>query len=164
MPTLRIATPADLPAIVAISNQAIAARNATADTTPFTLEVRLDWFTAHSADEYPIYVCGADDGQVLGWLSLSLYRGRSALARTAEVLYYVDYACHGNGIGSALMQVAITECPRLGKKVLVAILLKWNIPSIKLLEKFGFERWGFLPEVAEFSGDLCGHLYYGRKS
>ena len=62
MPTLRIAIPADLPAIVAISNQAIAARNATADTTPFTVEVRLDWFTAHSADEYPIYVCGADDG------------------------------------------------------------------------------------------------------
>ena len=107
------------------------------------MEVRLDWFTAHSVDEYPIYVCGADDGQVLGWLSLSLYRGRPALARTAEVSYYVDYACHGKGIGSALMQVAITECPRLGKKVLVAILLEWNIPSIKLLEKFGSSAGAF---------------------
>ena len=103
MPTPRIATPTDLSAIVAIYNQTIAARNTTADTTPFTVEARLDWFNAHSAGEYPIYVCEADDGQALGWLSLSPYRGRSALARTAEVSYYVDYACHGKGIGSALM-------------------------------------------------------------
>lgn len=47
--------------------------------------------------------------------------------------------------------------------MLVAILLEWNIPSIQLLEKFGFERWGFLPEVTEFPGGLCGYLYYGRK-
>jgi L-amino acid N-acyltransferase YncA len=58
MPTIRIVSPADLPAI--------AARNATADTTPFTVEARLDWFNAHTADEYPIYVCDADDGHVLG--------------------------------------------------------------------------------------------------
>jgi len=162
MPTLRIATPADLPAIVAIYNQAIASRTATADTVQFMVEARRGWFDAHAPDSYPIYVCEADN-QVVGYMSLSPYRDRLALARTAKVSYYVDYACHGKGIGSALMQDAITECPRLGKKVLVAILLEWNIPSIKLLEKFGFARWGFLPEVAEFSGGLCGHLYYGRK-
>jgi phosphinothricin acetyltransferase len=68
---LRLANTADLPAIVSIYNQAIAAGNATADTTPFTVEARLDWFNTHSADEYPIYVCETDNGQVLGWLSLS---------------------------------------------------------------------------------------------
>ena len=140
MSILRSITPADLPRLVEIYNQAIASLTATADTTPFTVEARLDWYTAHSADEYPIYVFEEDDGQVLGWLSLSPYRGRSALARTAQVSYYVDYAWHGKGIGSAFMQYAISECPRLGKKVMLAILLETNIPSIKLLEKFGFER------------------------
>ena len=163
MSLVRIATQADLPAIVAIYNQAIAAQNATPDTTAFTVEERLDWFGSHSADEYPIYVCEGEEGRILGWLSLSPYRERPALSRTAEISYYVDYAFHDKGIGSALMQHAIAECPRLGKQLLLAILLERNTPSIKLLEKFGFKKWGFLPEVAELPGGLCGHLYYGRK-
>lgn len=160
--TVRLATLDDLPWIVEIYNQAIVSRNATADTVPFAVEQRLDWFHAHPADEHPLYVY-EEGGRVLGWLSLSPYRGRPALSRTAEVSYYVDYACHGKGIGSALMTHMLEDCPRTGLRVLVAILLEWNTGSRKLLEKFGFERWGFLPEVAEFDGKVTGHLYYGRK-
>lgn len=162
MNTIRLAIPANLPRLVEINNQAITSRTATANTIPFLVKARRGWFYTHAHDSYPIYVCEADN-QVVGYLSLSPYRDCPALARTVEVSFYVDYACHGEGIGSDLMQYAITESPRLGKKVLVAILHEWNISSIKLLEKFGFERWGFLPEVAEFSGGLCGHLYNGRK-
>jgi phosphinothricin acetyltransferase len=75
----------------------------------------------------------------------------------------VDYSQHGKGIGSALMQYALEDCVRIGKKVLLAIVLEWNTASIKLLEKSSFDKWGYLPEVAEFSGRQCGHLYYGRK-
>ncbi|MBI4730855.1 MAG: N-acetyltransferase [Chloroflexi bacterium] len=160
--TIRIAILSDLPGIVATYNQAIAARNATADTVPFTVEQRLDWFHAHTPEAYPIYVY-EQDGQVLGWLSVSPYRGRPALVRTAEVSYYVDYAHHGRGIGSALMAHALEDVSRLGKKVYLAILLEWNTGSIRLLEKFGFEQWGYLPEVAEFDGRLCGQFYYGKK-
>lgn len=159
--TVRLAALADLPRIVEIYNQAIASRTATADTTPFTVEQRLDWFRAHPADEYPLYIY-EENGQVLGWLSLSPYRGRPALRRTAEVSYYVDYASHGRGIGSFLMAHMLQNCPP-SVKVLVAILLEWNTGSIKLLEKFGFERWGFLPDVAQFDDKVTGHLYYGRK-
>lgn len=163
MPTIRIATPTDLLAIVTIYNQAISAGNATADTSPFTMEARIDWFNVHSENEYPIYVYEAENGQVLGYLSLSPYRGRAALSRTAEVSFYVDYRHHAKGIGSALMKYALEDCERIGKKMLLAILLETNIPSIKILEKFRFEKWGYLPEVAEFSGSVCGHLYYGRR-
>jgi phosphinothricin acetyltransferase len=162
MNTIRLGIPADLPRLVEIYNQAIASHTATADTVPFLVEARRGWFDAHAPDSNPIYVCEADN-QVVGYLSLSPYRNRPALARTAEISYYVDYACHRRGVGSALMKVAISESPRLGKSVLVAILLEWNIPSIKLVEKFSFEKWGYLPEVAEYSGQLGGHLYYGRK-
>jgi phosphinothricin acetyltransferase len=61
------------------------------------------------------------------------------------------------------MQYALADCARIGRKVLLAIVLEWNAPSIKLLEKFGFEKWGYLPEVAEFGERLCGHLYYGKR-
>ncbi len=162
MASIRLATLADLPRIVDIYNQAIAARNVTADMVPFTVEQRLDWFQVHTPEAYPICVC-EQDGQVLGWLSVSPYRGRPALRRTAEVSYYVDYGHHGGGIGSALLAHALADAPRLGKKVYIAILLERNTGSIRLLEKFGFERWGYLPEVAEFDGQLCGQFYYGRR-
>jgi phosphinothricin acetyltransferase len=61
------------------------------------------------------------------------------------------------------MAHALEDVPRIGKKVYLAILLAWNTGSLRLLEKFGFERWGYLPEVAEFDGKLCGQYYYGRK-
>jgi phosphinothricin acetyltransferase len=162
MHKIRIASLTDLPRIVEIYNQVITAGNATADTVPFSVEARLDWFNQHDANQYPIYVCKDESRKILGYLSLSPYRDRPALARTAEVSYYVDYGQHGKGIGSALMQHALADCARIGKKVLLAIVLEWNAPSIKLLEKFGFEKWGYLPDVAELDGRLCGHLYYGR--
>jgi len=159
---IRFATQIDLYRIVAIYNQAISFHNATADTVPFTAEQRLEWFESHHPDSYPIYIY-EDSTEVLGWLSISPYRLRPALSRTAEVSYYVDYAQHGKGIGSALMRHALDDVPRLGKKVYLAILLEWNTRSIHLLENFGFEKWGYLPEVAEFDGRLCGQFYYGRR-
>ncbi len=161
--TIRFAETRDLPRLVDIYNQAILSQNATGDTIPFSSETRWDWFNRHSNDHYPIYVCTDEAGKVQGYLTLSPYRDRPAMAHTAEISYYVDYAFHGQGIGSALMQNALEDCPRLKLRVLLAILLEWNQPSVRLLEKFGFEKWGYLPEVADFSGRLCGHLYYGRK-
>ena len=161
MSTLRLATLSDLPRLVDIYNQAIASHTATADILPFTVETRRLWFDAHSPDAYPIYVYELD-GQVLGYLSISPYRDRPALARTAEVSYYVDYAFHGRGIGSALMHHALADCAHIHKHVLLAILLESNLASLRLLKKFGFEKWGHLPDVAEFDGQLCGQFYYGK--
>jgi L-amino acid N-acyltransferase YncA len=163
MSGVRLALPADLPSIVAIYNQAITAGNATADTHPFNVNQRMDWFREHDPDTHPIYVYESNGGQILGWLSVSPYRGRPALARTGEVSYYVDYSQHHRGIGSELMQHAIQDAPRTGRKIFIAILLEWNIASIKLLEKYGYRRWGRMPEVAEYNSCLCAHLYYGRR-
>jgi L-amino acid N-acyltransferase YncA len=163
MNPVRLAVADDLPRLVAIYNQAIASGGATADISPYTVASRRAWFEEHAPDSHPIFVFDGGDGTVTGYLSLSPYRGRPALRRTAEVSYYVDYAHHGRGIGSALMAYAVAEAPRTGKKILLAIVLEGNAPSVHLLEKFSFVRWGFLPEVAELDGNMRGHLYYGRK-
>jgi L-amino acid N-acyltransferase YncA len=159
---IRPAAISDLPRLVAIYNQAINARNATADTVPFTVEQRLDWFHSHTPEAFPIHAY-EDAGEVLGWLSISPYRSRPALRRTAEVSYYVDYAHHSQGIGSTLLAHALADATRIDKQVYLAILLEWNTSSVRLLEKYSFEKWGYLPEVAEFDGRLCGQFYYGKK-
>lgn len=158
---IRFAKHSDLPCLVDIYNQAIITHRATADTIPFSEKERLPWFDSHSAEEYPIYVCEMKD-EVFGYLSVSSYRNRPALSRTAEISYYVDAAWQGKGVGTALMDYALSDALRIGKKIYLAIVLDWNTGSIRLLEKFGFIKWGYLPDVVELDGKLCGQFYYGR--
>ena len=160
---IRVASESDLPAIVEIYNQAVEQRFATADLRPVTVDERREWFDAHEPSAYPIHVFQQDKA-VVGWCSFSSYRsGREALLGTAEISYYVDRGAQGRGVGSALVQHAVREAPRLGKRVLFGILLERNDASMRLMEKCGFELWGRLPDVAMIDGELVSHLYYGRK-
>ena len=159
---IRLAHIDDLPAIVEIYNQSIPSQQFTGDTRPLRVEDRITWFHEHRADEHPIFVADAD-GQVAGWCSLSAYRpGRAALRFTAEISYYIGYAYHRQGVGTALVEHALAACPALGIHHLFAIVLEGNQASLRLLEKMGFAQWGYLPRVANFDGKEVGHLYYGR--
>jgi phosphinothricin acetyltransferase len=159
---IRIASPGDLPAITGIYNEAIEQRFATADLQPVTVDRRRAWFDEHDPASLPIFVFD-DNGVVRGWCSLSAYRpGREAVRRTAEISYYVGRDSRRRGIGSALVEHAVRESPRLGKHVLFAILLEKNQASVRLMTRCGFELWGKLPDVAAIDGELVSHLYYGR--
>jgi phosphinothricin acetyltransferase len=51
----------------------------------------------------------------------------------------------------------------LGIKTFFAIVLEYNFASQQLLERAGFARWGFLPDVADFDGTEVGRYYYGLR-
>ena len=160
---IRVAYEHDLSQIVEIYNQAVTQSGATADLAPVNVELRLGWFTDHNPDAYPIWVAEQSEC-ILGWCSLSAYRpGRMALRHTAEISYYVHEDHRRKGVASALIQHAIGQCPVLKIKNLFSLLLDVNVPSIRILEKFGFVKWGHMPDVAEFDGRTCGHLIYGRQ-
>lgn len=159
---VRIAIQSDLPAIVAIYNQAIAAGCQTAFTQQVTVEERRSWFAEHDPYHYPVFVF-EQDGIVCGWLSVSPYRqGREALRTCVEISYFVDGANRKKGIGSELLSNAIVTCDQMGYKQLLAIIIGNNVASIRLMERFGFEKWGVLPGVYNYSGVICDHLYYGK--
>ena len=162
--SIRLATDRDVPTITQIYNQAIALKSATADIEPVTeAQSKHAWLAGHSPDKYPVFVA-EQRGRLVGYASLSPYRsGRMALRHTAEISYYVHEDFRSMGFGSMLIEHAIAECPRLDLKTLFAILLDINPASVRLLEKFGFRQWGHLPDVAEFDGVECGHLYFGRR-
>ena len=159
---IRFAQLDDLPVIVDIYNQSIPSQQSTGDTQPLRVEDRLTWFEEHRPDGHPIFVAEVES-QVAGWCSLSAYRpGRAALRFTAEISYYLASAYHRRGIGTALVEHALAACPALQLRHLFAIVLEGNQASLRLLEKMGFEQWGYLPRVADFDGKEVGHLYYGR--
>lgn len=158
---IRLATIEDLPIIVNIYNQAIRSRCATGDMDEFKTEDRVNWFKKYNADSFPIYVAEIDK-TVVGFCTISPYReGRRAMSAVAEISYYLDYSFHKQGIGTALLKYAISDCRRIGVEHLLAILLDINLPSIKLLEKLNFKQWGHFPGIINLDGEKCGQFVYG---
>lgn len=158
---IRLSSESDLVQINEIYNFAIPSGISTADTEAITLKERKRWFKKHKPDQYPVFVA-EQDGQVLGWISLSAYRpGRKALRFTKEVSYYIHPDHQQKEIGSALMDFIIKNAPQYDTKIMLAMLLQQNTASIRLLKKYGFKKWGLIPRAADFNGREDAHLYYG---
>ncbi|MDN0074485.1 N-acetyltransferase family protein [Crenobacter sp. SG2303] len=160
--TFRLATAADLPAIVAIYNSTIPSRQVTADLEPVSVESRQDWFDAHQTPRRPLWVL-EQDGEVLGWASLSDFYGRPAYQGTAELSVYLREDCRGRGLGRRLLDEALERAPALGIDTLLGFIFGHNLPSLTLFERYGFSRWGTLPAVAELDGVKRDLIIVGRR-
>ncbi len=157
---IRLAVEVDLTAIVEIYNAAIITRLSTADLEPISVESRRDWFNAHS-DRYPVWVITNKD-QIIGWLSLQMFYGRIAYHKTAEVSIYIAPTYQGQGFGKKLLSHAIATCPSLNIHKLVGFVFAHNAASCHLFHSFGFEQWGFLPEVAELDNTEQSLIILGK--
>ncbi|CAI6082553.1 Putative phosphinothricin acetyltransferase YwnH [Paenibacillus sp. JJ-100] len=152
----------DLPRIVEIYNSTIDSRMVTADLEPVTVEQRLSWFNEHTPDRRPLWVMKLDE-QVVAWASLSSFYGRPAYNGTVEVSIYVDQKCRGIGAGGRLLETVFEACPALGITTVLGFVFGHNEPSLGLLRKYGFEQWGFYPEVAVLDGVNRDLVILGKK-
>ncbi len=159
---IRHITQSDFKEVTKIYNHAVDEKFATADTEYVTVDSRKEWFAQHSPETYPIYLA-EENGQVIGWCSLSPHRpGRKALRTVAEISYYVHKDHRRKRVASSLINHTINSAKELGFKNLISILLDANTTSIFILEKFGFEKWGHLPDIASINGVVCGQFIYGK--
>jgi L-amino acid N-acyltransferase YncA len=156
------ATLADLASIVEIYNATIPSRMVTADLERVSVESKRKWFDEHSPDLRPIWVVKQED-KVVAWISFQSYYGRPAYNATAELSIYVAESHHGRGLGSLLLEKAIQACPELKLDNLLGFVFAHNLPSLKLLSKFGFSEWGYLPKVASLDGIERDLVIVGRR-
>lgn len=159
--SIRLATAADLPAVVDIYNAAIPARLSTADLEPVSVDARQPWFDAHTPDRRPLWVLERD-GAVAGWLSLSDWHTRAAYAGTAQVGVYVATAAHRQGVGGTLLAHALDAAPGLGIDRMIGMVFGHNAASRALFTAHGFEQWGLLPGVTVLDGVRRDVLLLGR--
>lgn len=153
----------DLASMVEIYNQAIRSGVATGHTEEFAWDKRRIWFKSHHKLTFPIYLIKYEK-KVIGYGTLSPYRaGRQAMSNIAEVSFFLHEDYQGKGFGKILLQYIINDCPRVNIKSLIAILLDVNKNSVRLLKRFGFQKWGHFPDVIEFPDKTCGQLIYGKK-
>lgn len=160
--TFRDAVIDDLEKIVAIYNSTIESRMVTADTKPVTVEERIDWFNNHVPNHRPLWVA-LDEQEICGWVSLESFYGRPAYDKTVEISIYLSENFRGRGLGKKVLSKALEESSKLGIETLLGFIFAHNEPSIKLFQRFGFEKWAHLPEVAELDDKKRDLVILGKK-
>ncbi len=145
--TVRPATPADLPGILAIYNEAVLNTTASYDYEPRTLEHRTQWFEERRRDNYPVLVAVDEAGEVVGWSALNPFHARIGYRFTSENSVYVAATWRGKGIGRALLGPLLAAGRARGLHAILAVIDADNEASIRLHAAFGFEKVGHFKQT-----------------
>jgi phosphinothricin acetyltransferase len=151
VPTIRDATEADLSAILAITNQAIAETTAVWNNTLATLEARTAWLKDRQGRGFPVLVA-QDGGEVLGFASFGDFRPFEGYLHTVEHSIYVAPGAQRRGIGAALLAELVARAQAMGKHVIVGGIEAGNAGSLALHRRAGFVEVGRLPQVGRKFG------------
>jgi len=143
---IRPASEADLPAILAIYNDAVLNTTAIWNDDVVDLDNRAAWFRARLAQGYPVLVAEGE-GTVLGYGSYGDFRAFQGYRFTVENSVYVGPEARGKGAGSRLLDALVQHAAALGKHVMVAGITADNQVSIRLHERQGFAETARMPEL-----------------
>lgn len=158
----RDATLDDLPKIVEIYNSTVASRLVTADLEPVSVESKLNWFYQHNPDKRPLWMVEDFHKNTIGWVSFQDFYGRPAYRKTAEISIYLADEFRAKGLGKQILESCIERSPGLGIENLLAFIFSHNLPSLTLFEKFGFELWGNLKNIAELDKEKRSLIILGK--
>lgn len=143
---IRSAVELDCPHLSAIYNHYVEHSSATFATVKETDEERFSWWCSHQENGLPVIVL-EEDGQILGFASLSFYHQRCAYRRTVEASVYLHKDSQGRGLGGLLFERLLLAAKEEGFHAVLGLICTENTASLKLVEKYGFEPVGLLREV-----------------
>jgi L-amino acid N-acyltransferase YncA len=144
--SIRDAAPADLPAILAIYNDAVVHTTASYDYQPRSEERQQAWFAAKREADLPVLV--AQQGSaVAGFASYGPFRAWDGYRFTVEHSVYVAEPYRRRGLASALVKALLERAGNQGLHLVVAGIDAANTGSMELHRRLGFEDAGVLREA-----------------
>jgi L-amino acid N-acyltransferase len=147
---LRLARPDDAEATRQIYNLEVTTSTVTFDLVPRSLDEQRRWIGARSGAH--AVVVAEDDGEIVGFGSLSPWRDRPAYATSVEDSVYVRRDYQGRGVGKTLL----TELVRVGRAhgfhAVFARIVGGHESSVALHRALGFEVVGTEREVGRKFG------------
>jgi L-amino acid N-acyltransferase YncA len=145
---VRVARPADAPAIAAIYNEGIADRVATFETRERTADEVRSWL------EVPLpLLVAVIDGAVAGWARVSPYTDRCVYAGVGEHAVYVARSARGRGVGRVLLDGLCTAAEAAGLHKITSRIFDDNAASIAVHVAAGFDVVGLQRRHGRLDGE-----------
>lgn len=142
---VRLASPDDAAAILAIWNAEVLDSTFVFDLVPRALPAQKRWLADH-VGAHPAVVA-VDGTQVAGFACLSPYHNRPAYATTVEDSVYVGAEHRGQGVGRLLLDEVVRLAVAHGFHTVIARIGGENQASVALHRACGFELVGIEREV-----------------
>ena len=147
-PTIRPATPSDIPAITSIYAHAVAHGTASFELHPPDGAEMARRMANLTAKGYP-FLAAEFDGKLAGYAYAGPFRTRPAYRWTVEDSLYIAPERHRRGVGRALLAALIEASAACGYRQMVAVIgdSPKQGPSIALHKALGFHHVGILQGV-----------------
>ncbi|RFB79204.1 GNAT family N-acetyltransferase [Methylovirgula sp. 4M-Z18] len=143
---IREAEERDLPAMLALYNDAILNSLAIWQYDPVDLDNRRTWLHDKRARNFPLLI--AEDAQgFAGYATYGDFRPFAGYHRTVENSVYIMPERRGAGVGRALMNALLDIARERGVHMMVAAIALPNDGSVALHKAMGFDKVGLMPQV-----------------
>ena len=143
---VRDSVEADVAAMQAIYAHHVLHGTASFELTPPTVDEMRQRRAEVVAKALP-YLVAEQNGVVVGYAYVTLYRPRPAYRFTVEDSVYVQEGLSGQGIGSLLLAEIIKLCTAKGYRQMMAVVGDSSPPSVSLHERHGFTLAGTFKAV-----------------
>ncbi len=152
---VRKATPADVPALLAIQNAIIGIGG----TTAHEVEMSADYFTALYMAEPAAISCqlAEDSAGMIGFQALDFYGGLPA--GWAGIGTFIDPDRQRSGAGHALFKATLDVARQRSILVINATIRADNVPGLGYYTRLGFVDYGSDPEYRLLDGTLVGRIH-----
>jgi L-amino acid N-acyltransferase len=144
--SIRPATDADLPEILAIVNHAIANTTAIYDVDERSPTQQRDWFTDKTSKNEPVIIAEFQD-KVVGFGAYGIFKPKVGYRFSVEHSVYVHHEQTGQGIGKQLLSRLIEIAKSQRIHTMVGYIDSENTGSIAFHKQFGFVEIGVLKEI-----------------
>ena len=155
--SIRFATEADLPAMLAIYAPYVTGTTYSFEYQVPTPEAFAQRFRAITA-QFP-WLVWEEAGRVLGYAYGSAPFERAAYAWCAEPSIYLAPAIHRKGVGRALYRVLEQLLRRQGYRVLYSIVTSSNHASLAFHEALGYTTRAVFPDCGYKHGQWLGTVW-----